>query len=397
MSASAAVFTHLAASGYTSTQMRVEYGSFLVAVPIALAAGLISFLSPCVLPLVPGYLSYVTGLTGVDLGDQSFDEAARAKRGRMILGALLFVLGFSVVFVLLETFAGWSGGFLLGHKRTIQIVLGSLTILMGLSFAGVVPGVISRVFNREARFHKDPRVGLAGAPLLGVLFGLGWTPCMGPTLTAVSSLSLDSGNVGRSMLIGVAYCLGWVCRSSSRRRVPQGDGSVRLREAPLPGGDADRRRHARRHRRPAGHRPVERPGELAAGPGRRVRVPDLEPRLKMASPTEEMDAQSLTTAPREDSGESSVTLPRLSGWQLARWAWRQLTSMRVALILLFMLSLAAIPGSLLPQRSANTDPALVTDWIDSHKTVGPLLDHCSSSPCTSRCGSPRSTCCCSSR
>ncbi|NUR29131.1 MAG: cytochrome c biogenesis protein CcdA [Catenulispora sp.] len=188
--------------------MRVQYGSFLIAVPIALAAGLISFLSPCVLPLVPGYLSYVTGLTGVDLGDQTLDEAARAKRGRMILGALLFVLGFSIVFVLLEAFAGWSGGFLLSHKRAIQIVLGILTVLMGLSFAGVLPGVVSRVFNREARFHRDPRVGLAGAPLLGVLVGLGWSPCMGPTLSAISSLALDSGNTGRSALIGVAYCLG---------------------------------------------------------------------------------------------------------------------------------------------------------------------------------------------
>jgi cytochrome c-type biogenesis protein len=211
MSAAAAVLTHLAAgysSSYTSTESQVEYGSFLVAVPIALAAGLISFLSPCVLPLVPGYLSYVTGLTGVDLGTQTLDEAARARRGRMTAGALLFVLGFSIVFVLIQALAGWSAPFMLHNKHTIQIVLGGLTILMGLSFAGVLPGVISRVFNREARFHTDPRVGLLGAPLLGILFGLGWTPCLGPTLSAVTSLSLDSGNAGRSVLIGVAYCLG---------------------------------------------------------------------------------------------------------------------------------------------------------------------------------------------
>ena len=207
MSASAAVLMHLASS-YTSTETTVENGSFRVAVPIALAAGLISFLSPCVLPLVPGYLGYVTGLTGVDLGDQTMDEAARAKRGRMIAGALLFVLGFSIVFVLIQALAGWSGGFMAANKRTIQTVLGGITILMGLSFAGVLPGVISRVFNREARFHQDPRVGLVGAPVLGILFGLGWTPCMGPTLSAVASLSFDSGNAGRSVLIGVAYCLG---------------------------------------------------------------------------------------------------------------------------------------------------------------------------------------------
>jgi len=186
----------------------VVSGSLLLAVPIALAAGLVSFLSPCVLPLVPGYLSYVTGLTGVDLGATSLDEAARARRGRMVLGALLFVLGFTVVFVLVIALTGWAGTFLVQHRTAIQRTLGSVTILMGLSFAGVLPGVMSQVFNREVRFHRDPRVGLLGAPVLGVLFGIGWTPCIGPTLTAVSTLALDSGQVWRSVLIGVAYCLG---------------------------------------------------------------------------------------------------------------------------------------------------------------------------------------------
>jgi cytochrome c-type biogenesis protein len=187
----------------------VATGSLLLALPIALLAGLISFLSPCVLPLVPGYLSYVTGLTGVDLGaGTTLDEAARAKRGRMILGSLLFILGFTTVFVLLGALAGWSGTFLLSHRDAIQRTFGALTIVMGLSFAGVLPGVMSRVFNREVRFHRDPRVGLLGAPMLGVLFGIGWTPCIGPTLAAIEGLNLSQGSMGRAILTSVAYCLG---------------------------------------------------------------------------------------------------------------------------------------------------------------------------------------------
>jgi cytochrome c-type biogenesis protein len=186
----------------------VMSGSLLLAIPIALIAGLVSFLSPCVLPLVPGYLSYVTGLTGVDLGTGTLDEAARAKRGRMVLGALLFILGFTTVFVLLGALAQWTGSFLLSNRDAIQRVFGALTIVMGLSFAGVLPGIMSRVFNREVRFHRDPKVGLLGAPMLGVLFGIGWTPCIGPTLTAIEGLNLSQSSMARAILTSVAYCLG---------------------------------------------------------------------------------------------------------------------------------------------------------------------------------------------
>jgi cytochrome c-type biogenesis protein len=183
-------------------------GSLLLAIPIALVAGLVSFLSPCVLPLVPGYLSYVTGLTGVDLGATTLDEAARARRGRMVLGALLFILGFTAVFVALGIAAGTAGLFLVENKILIQRVLGGVTIVMGLAFSGLLPGALSRVFNREMRFHRDPRTGLLGAPLLGVLFGIGWTPCLGPSLTAIQTLSITESSPWRGGLLSVAYCLG---------------------------------------------------------------------------------------------------------------------------------------------------------------------------------------------
>ena len=170
-------------------------GSLLVALPVAAVAGLVSFFSPCVVPLLPGYLSYATGLSGADL--------ASAKRGRMVLGSLLFVVGFSFVFVALGTLSGALGDLLWEYMRPITVVLGVVTIVVGLAFLGVVPW-----FQRDVRFHKVPAVGLGAAPLLGVLFGLGWTPCIGPTLAAVQTLALTEGTAGRGALLSVAYSLG---------------------------------------------------------------------------------------------------------------------------------------------------------------------------------------------
>jgi cytochrome c-type biogenesis protein len=173
----------------------IAEGSLLLALPLAMAAGLVSFLSPCVLPLVPGFLSYVTGMTGVELADRN--------RGRVFVGALLFVAGFTVVFVSAGVLVGAFGMFLIDHRRGLQQVLGALTIVLGLAFMGAVPW-----FQRDLRVHRRPALGLLGAPMLGVLFGLGWSPCVGPTLAAVLTLSLDQGSAVRGGVLAVAYCLG---------------------------------------------------------------------------------------------------------------------------------------------------------------------------------------------
>lgn len=174
----------------------VETGALLLALPVAVLGGLVSFFSPCVLPLVPGYLSYVTGVSGADMAD--------AKRGRMALGTSLFVLGFTAVFVSFGALFGFFGETLLAHKQTISMVLGGVTILLGLGFMGA----FNLFGQREFRFHTRPTMGLVGAPLLGVLFGLGWTPCIGPTLGAVLSLSSQQASAGRGALLTVAYCAG---------------------------------------------------------------------------------------------------------------------------------------------------------------------------------------------
>ncbi|OEV03347.1 cytochrome c biogenesis CcdA family protein [Streptomyces oceani] len=183
----------LAATGMNDT---VLSGALLLALPIAVLGGLVSFFSPCVLPLVPGYLSYVTGVTGTDL--------AEAKRGRMLLGSGLFVLGFTAVFVSGGALFGGFGGTLQEHREVISKVAGVLTILLGLAFIGFMP----RFTTREFRIHKRPALGLSGAPMLGAMFGIGWTPCIGPTLAAVNTLALTEGSAGRGALLTVAYCFG---------------------------------------------------------------------------------------------------------------------------------------------------------------------------------------------
>lgn len=170
-------------------------GSLVLAVPVAMVAGLVSFFSPCVVPLLPGYLSYATGLSGADL------ESGR--RGRMLAGSLLFVIGFSFVFVSFGALFGAIGNWLFTYQREITVVLGSFTIVLGLVFVGVVPWM-----QRDWRIHKVPAVGLAAAPMLGVLFGLGWAPCIGPTLQAVTTLALKESSAGRGALLSFFYCLG---------------------------------------------------------------------------------------------------------------------------------------------------------------------------------------------
>ena len=174
-------------------------GTLAAAIPVALIAGLLSFFSPCVIPLLPGYLSYATGLSAADLAETK----GQGHRGRMVLGSTLFVLGFSVVFVLLGVTAGAAGAWLFEWREQITIGMGLLVILLGLAFAGWLP-----FMQRDVRVHKVPAVGLGAAPLLGFLFGLGWTPCIGPTLTVILNLGMYEATASRGAVLAFAYCLG---------------------------------------------------------------------------------------------------------------------------------------------------------------------------------------------
>jgi len=211
----------------------VTSGPLILALPVAAAAGAVTFLSPCCLPLVPGYLSFVTGMAGaggpsspaapasVPAPDAGASASASTvavaapplaatgavpPRGRVVAGTALFVLGFSAVFVAYGAALGGLGHLLTGHARALTQVLGGLTILLGLLFAGALDrfSFAGRIVRPSAR----PKAGLAGAPLLGVMFGLGWTPCIGPTLTAVLALSASTGTVARGAVLAFVYALG---------------------------------------------------------------------------------------------------------------------------------------------------------------------------------------------
>ena len=209
----------------------VTDGSLLLAVAVAALVGLISFASPCCLPLIPGYVSYVAGLAGSDLAADSPSAekdtgatvgvlssanpasgttttaptrpVAVPSRRRLLAGSLLFIAGFSVVFISFGALFGGLGRLLFEWAPTLTRVAGVVTIVMGLSFLGALSW-----FQRERRIHRRPPAGLAGAPVLGVVFGLGWTPCLGPTLAAVNTLAYTEASALRGAILGLAYCLG---------------------------------------------------------------------------------------------------------------------------------------------------------------------------------------------
>ena len=168
-------------------------GGLLLTAPVALAAGVLSFASPCVLPLVPGYLGFVGGV------DRTGDRA----RGRVVLGSALFVLGFSIVFVLTFVVFGAAGYFLIRWQDVITRIAGVLVLLLGVVFIGGL-GPLQRRLAPEWR----PRVGLVGAPLLGAVFAVGWTPCLGPMLITIQSLALSAGSVGTAAALAVCYSIG---------------------------------------------------------------------------------------------------------------------------------------------------------------------------------------------
>jgi len=180
------------ANGFSNT---VTDGALLPAAGVALLVGVLGFLSPCVLPLVPGYLSYVAGLAGAD--------QRTGRQRRMVLGALLFVLGFTAIFVATGALFGSLGSAIAVHHQGLEQIFGVITIGMGLVFFGRFGPL-----QREIKVHRLPPAGLFGAPLLGLTFGLAWTPCLTPTFGAVYALAASQATAGRGALLSAVDCVG---------------------------------------------------------------------------------------------------------------------------------------------------------------------------------------------
>ncbi|MGY3515203.1 cytochrome c biogenesis CcdA family protein [Micromonospora sp. PTRAS2] len=212
-------------------------GPLLLAIGAAALAGLVSFLSPCILPLVPGYLSYVTGLAGTDLESarkgplltpsveqgppvntpgggvavreraaertQEGSRTGAAVKGRVLAGTLLFIAGFTAVFTATAILFASVGRVLIQYERQLEIGAGALIVVLGLAFVGVLPGL-----QREFRIQRLPAAGLLGAPVFGAVFALSWMPCTGPTLAAVLGMATPGGQLDRAVVLAVAYCLG---------------------------------------------------------------------------------------------------------------------------------------------------------------------------------------------
>jgi cytochrome c-type biogenesis protein len=170
-------------------------GPLPLALAIAALAGLVSFLSPCILPLVPGYLSYVTGLVGSDLDSP--------RKGRVLAGVALFTAGFSAVFITVSVISAEIGRTLVRNDRAVQIVVGAVIIVLGVAFLGLIPGL-----QNEFRIHKLPNAGLLGAPVFGAVFALSWVPCLSPTVAAVVTMAGAGGDTQRAVMLAIAYCLG---------------------------------------------------------------------------------------------------------------------------------------------------------------------------------------------
>ncbi len=173
--------------------------SLFSAFPLAFAAGLVSFVSPCVLPLLPGYLAFLSGASGRSEG--------RVGRGRAVTGSLAFIIGFAVVFVSFGALFGGVGSSLRTHQHDLEIIFGVVTVLLGLFFAGWWP---ASWLERDSRIHHLPRVSVLGASILGFTFALGWTPCIGPTLATILGLAASSSGATalRGSLLAFIYCLG---------------------------------------------------------------------------------------------------------------------------------------------------------------------------------------------